>query len=516
MTEKDTPRILMPLLLCLSLIYILTACKAGPAGEGSLLIIHSNDTHGTFLPYALDADDNKRMVGGMEAVSHYVHELKKGGDKALLIDAGDVMTGTLATKLVYKGARGGVMMEFMNLLGYDVWCPGNHAFDQGQENAKALIGLASFPTVLCNLVYRESKGLFCPEPYHIFDLGSLKVGVMGVMEELFLIEVDKKNTVGLEVLPVIPTVKSYMPLLDKKTDLVVVLAHGKFDIAEEIAREVSGVDVILVAQEDGRFKEINGVLLKSTLGHQRTLGVLRLEVRNDKVDNYDEDLLWLWADADLKPAPEIRDLVRELKALVSTEYGRIIGECRKDRTRGGSPVESVLGNWITDAMREKTGADIAFQNSGGIRADIASGPITIADIYAVSPFNNTLIVFEITGRQIKDGLEYEVERDWDRLQVSGLTYAYFPKTVQSFGQRVETVEVGGRSLVQKGKVLDPDRIFKAVTNDYVFGQAKDKYFGFPLKLVRDTGFPLNQVLLDWLEENEILVCEIENRINVLE
>jgi len=494
----------------------LFTCAKNQSGPETLLVIHSNDTHGTYLPYMLKIDGNKRPVGGMEAVSHYLNVLRGREQNVLLIDTGDVMTGTLATKIEYKGVKGGVMMEFMNRLGYDVWCLGNHAFDQGQENAKALLSMAAFPTVLCNLVYKNDKRLFAPHPYAVFKMGNLKVGIIGVMEKRFMIEVAKKFIKDLEVLPAIPTLNGYLPELDKQTDLIIVLAHGKFTFGELIAREVAGIDVILIAQEDDQFKEINGVLLKSTLGHQRTLGTLVLKVQDDRILDYEQGLTWLWADVDLKPSAQISTLVQKFDALVKAEYDKVIGRCEFDRTREGSPVENALGNWITDAMRWKTETDIAFQNSGGIRADITAGPITIADIHAISPFNNMLVVFEMTGQEIKDALENDVERGWDRLQVSGIKYRHYAKEMRPRGQRVEYVDVGGEVLVQKGELLLPDKIFTVVTNDYVYSQAKEKYFGFSPGPARETGFPLNQVLVDWIEKNGVLVCEIEDRIILLE
>jgi 2',3'-cyclic-nucleotide 2'-phosphodiesterase (5'-nucleotidase family) len=460
-------------------------------------------------------DETKRLVGGMEASSHYINELREAEQNTLLIDTGDVMTGTLATKIEYNGVNGGVMMEFMNLLGYDVWCLGNHAFDQGYGNAKALLSLASFPTVLCNLVDKDTKQLFAPKPYDIFKVGRLRVGVIGVMEERFMIEVDKKYTEGLEVLPVVPTLNSYIPELDEQSDLIIVLVHGKFNVGENVARGVTGIDLILIAHENGQFKELNGILLKSTFGHQRTLGTLVLKVKDDGIHSYEQDLKWLWADVDLSPDPEISALVRKFDASVKAEYDRIIGVCEFDRTREGSPVENVLGNWITDAMRWKTGVDIAFQNSGGIRADVIAGPITIADIHAISPFNNTLVVFEMTGKEVKQALEIDVERGWDRLQISGIKYRHYPKEMKPQGQRVDYVEVGGDVLVDKGEVLLPDRIYTVTTNDYVFNMAEEKYFGFSPDLVRERGLLLTQVLTDWMEKYEVLVCEIEDRITLL-
>jgi 2',3'-cyclic-nucleotide 2'-phosphodiesterase (5'-nucleotidase family) len=508
------------LLFIISLFFFLVilpfSCQKKSPEPVTIHLLHSNDTHGTFLPYNYIVGETKRLVGGMETVSHYLSEIRKSPGEVLLMDTGDVMTGTLATQLEYKGVIGGAMMEFMNLLGYDVWCYGNHAFDKGQENAKGLERLANFPTVLTNIVYKENGELFAEKPYVILEKAGLKIGVIGVMEETFLTEVDKKQTVGLEVLPIVSTLNSYIPELDKKTDLIIVLAQAKYNSGKQIAKEVPGVDVVLLADGRFEFEEINGVLVKSSRGNLRMLGSLKVTVQDDRITDYKEKLVWLWADIDMNPSPEISALITEIQSSIKEEYNREIGICEFDKTRESHPVESVLGNWITDAMRWKTGAQIAFQNSGGIRADILSGPITIADIYELSPFNNVLIVFELTSQQIKEVLECDVERGWDRLQVSGITYRHYKRGAKPEGERVDYVEVNGEVLVDKGQILLPDKIYSVASNDYVVGQAKDKYFSFPVSESKDTGFPLNQVLVEWLEQNEVLVCEIEERIQIIQ
>jgi 2',3'-cyclic-nucleotide 2'-phosphodiesterase (5'-nucleotidase family) len=492
------------------------ACQQKHQEPATIHLLHSNDTHGTFIPYTILDGDKQRPIGGMEAAHHYLDEIRKSSHEVLLVDTGDIMTGTPATQMEYKGVLGGVMIEFMNLLGYDVWCFGNHAFDKGQTNAKGLERLANFPTVLTNIVYKENGEPFADKPYVILKKAGLDIGVIGVMEETFLIEVDKRHTVGLDVLPIVSTLNSYIPELDKKTDLIVVLAQAKYDAGKRIAEEVPGVDVVLLADDRFGFEEINGVLVKSSKGNLRTLGSIVITVQNDRVIDYSEDLLWLWADVEMIPSDEILALIADIKSSIKEEYSREIGRCERDKTREPHPVESVLGNWITDAMRWKTGVQVAFQNSGGIRADISSGPITIADIYELSPFNNVLIVFELTGKQIKEVLECDIERGWDRLQISGVTYRYYKKDVKPQGQRVDYIEVNGDIIVDKGKLLLPTAVYSIASNDYVVGQAKDKYFTFAVSESRDTGFPLNQVLIEWLEQNETLVCEIEDRIQIIQ
>lgn len=490
---------------------------ASPLFSESVTLVHSNDTHGIYKPYRVKEDNGERWVGGMEAASHYINEIKAREKNVLVIEKGDILTGTLAAEMKYKDVSGGVMMEFLNRLGTSVWSYGNHDFDKGWQNAAGLYGLAEFPTVMANIIYKKNGKLFPAEPYRIFRSGKLKVGIIAVMEENFLTEVQKEAVEGLDVLPLVPTLHSYVPKLDKKTDLVVVIAHCPFAEAERIAGNVAGVDVILVASNEGKFKEVNGIPVQSTWGYQKTLGYLKVEVEKDQIKSYEEKLIWLWADVKLKPSPRISALVKEVDNSVDVEFTKVIGEARADHFRNHYPkenggVESQLGDWITDVMRWKTEAQIGLHNNGANRADIKAGPVTKADVFDVSPFHNTLVSFKLTGRQIKDLLEYDVERGWDRIQVSGLRYRYYPKTARPYGERVTFIEVDGELLASEGTLLQPDKIYTAVSNDYLVGHAEDKYFGFPLAETKDTGFSLNQTLMEWLEKHRILDYRLQDRI----
>ncbi|MDH7511422.1 MAG: bifunctional UDP-sugar hydrolase/5'-nucleotidase [Clostridiales bacterium] len=491
-----------------------SACK--PRSE-EIVILFSHDTHGTFEPYKLNQENGGRLVGGMEATSHYLNEIRAKEKNVFVIEAGDVLTGTLASEIKYRGADGGAMIEFLNRLGYDVWCFGNHDFDKGQKNALALSKLAGFPTVMANIVYKKSGKLFAEQPYHIFDVGRIKLGVICVMEEHFLSEVQQDKVEGLAVEPIIPTLKSHVPEIDRQTDLIVVVSHGWFSQGVQIAENVPGVDIVLAAAEDGKFAEVNGVLVKSTFGHQRTMGYLKVKVKNDAVRSYEQDLIWLWADIDLKPSPGVAELVREIEESIDAEYAKVIGEAKMNLSAGeypgtGGHGESNLGNWITDVMRWKTKAQIAFHNSRGIRADIAAGPVKRGDIFNTSPFHNSLVVFNLSGRQIKEALEHDVERGWDRLQVSGIKYRYYPKQARPYGERVFQVEADGEILVKSGRVLLPDKTYTVVANDYLASQAREKYFGFAVENLRNTGFPLDMTLMEWLEKHRVIDSMVEGRI----
>jgi len=493
-------------------ILILSVFLILPLSAKTVVLLHSNDIHGIYKSYKIKVDSGDRLIGGMEAASHYISILREQEDNVLFIDLGDLMTGTMATELEYKGVTGGMMIEFLNRLKCDIWCLGNHDFDLGKENALGLVRLANFPTIMANIVYKKTQKPLPVKPYQILTIQGIRVGFISVMEENFLIEVQRECVNGLDVLPVVSTLQSKVPELDKDSDLIVVLYHGKFHEGIEIARNVKGIDIVLVAAEDGQFEVVNGVLVQSTFGHLKTLGYVKVEVENDRVVDYENKHIWLWADNTLKPSPEIVSLVKEVDQAIGSEYAKVIGEAARDHNQLGKAVENALGNWITDAMRWKTNVDLGFHNTGGIRDDIRAGPITKNDIFQVSPFRNNLVVFKLTGQQIKDLLEHDVEKDWDRLQVSGLHYKYYPKGSKPLGKRVFSIEINGEILVEEGKVLHADKIYTAVSNNYLVGQAKDKYFGFAIKESKDTGVLINQVLIVWLEKHRLLDYKVEGRI----
>ena len=501
---------------------LLTACLlvitwAACSSPETITLIHSNDIHGIYKSYKIKLNSQERLVGGMLAANYYISQLRAKEPHSLLIDTGDISTGTLASEIKYKGLIGGAMIEFLNRLGYNIWCLGNHDFDKGQEHALALAKRAKFPAIMANIFYKKNGKPFPVEPYHIFNLSGLKVGIIAVMEENFLMEVSKKSTVGLEVRPIIPTLESFIPDLDKKTDLIVVLAHAWFQEGVRIAQGVSGIDAVLVASEDGQFKEVNGVPVQSTYGHQRTLGYLKLKVAKDRVISYEHKLIWLWADIKLKPAPAIKSLIEEIDKAIASEYGQIIGYAKRDLIlendfKKPKSVEIPLGDWITDVMRWKTGVQIGFYNSGGLRAEIKAGPITKADLFNVVPFNNTLVIFKLSGQQLKNALEYDIERGWDRLQVSGLKYKYYPKQARPYGHRIYYLEVDGEIVVKAGKLINPQQQFTVVSNDYVAEHAADKYFKFQISDVQNSGYYLYQSLGEWLKQRKILDYKREQRI----
>ncbi len=135
----------------------------------------------------------------------------------------------------------------------------------------------------------------------------------------------------------------------------------------------------------------------------------------------------------------------------------VIGKTSVDLT-AKKGVESNLGDLATDAMREATKAQIAFYNSGGIRAAIQKGEITFDKLYAAFPFENVLVTMRLSGEQVRRVLEQGVAGEFGGLQMSGISVRYDLK--QAVGERVVEAYVGSEPL-------SPERVYSVVTNDFL-------------------------------------------------
>ena len=113
--------------------------------------------------------------------------------------------------------------------------------------------------------------------------------------------------------------------------------------------------------------------------------------------------------------------------------------------------ESSIGNLLTDYMKEAAQSDIAFLNSGAIRADFNTGDVTLEQLINVYPFKDNLTVIELTGNQIEELIEYSLTLPYGIGQVSGLKVTY--DSPQHDMKRVIDIRVNGNHLMDHQKYL---------------------------------------------------------------
>ncbi|MBD3335107.1 MAG: hypothetical protein GF355_06290, partial [Candidatus Eisenbacteria bacterium] len=452
-----------------------------------LTILHTNDIHGAFAPREADWRDDRRPIGGMEALADRVRDARHAGGGVLLLDAGDIMTGNPICDIEVDGVRGGGLIDLMNTVGYDALALGNHELDISQENALGLARLAEFPVLACNLV-RDEGSLFTGHAATVLERDGVRVGVIGVITPHLAGVVQRESLEGLEVLDPVPAVQALADSLDPATDLLVVLSHMGIEEDRRLARQVSGIDLIVGGHSHTRLAEperVGEVHIAHAGSRLTQAGELRIRVEDDRIAQLTGRLVDLWID-EMEPQPDLGTKVEHYQEAVDEAFGEEIGRLRVDWRRDYHG-ESNLGNWITDVLRDVTGADFAVLNSGGIRKDLAAGPIRRLDLNEIFPFDNSVCTFRCTGSEILEmarrNATAQVRESYGILQISGMAYTF---RRQSDGAELVDIEVAGEPV-------DPERTYRGASVDFVVISQFDKYLGFQPRDVEELGYRLSEL-----------------------
>ena len=495
--EKCVKRHTAKLLLWVFLFSIpMLACSH--VGEGTITILHTNDMHSQFTPMdALWVDEMPHpMVGGVVALDYFIQRERAKFPHTLLLDAGDIMTGTLLSKMEVDGVRNGGFVEMMNLMGYDACTIGNHEFDEGQENLRKMLGMAQFDVVSANLYINDS--LVAPQPYRIYKAGGVRVGVIGlILTDLFGV-VARKQLENVRVDDPVEVAQKVIDEIDPKTDLIVLLTHQGDDQDVQLARQIKNADIIVGGHSHTRLSEAlreNNILIVQTGSKTRGLGRITIDVKGDSVADYDYELMTTWVDSVKKANAQLEQLVAQYKTLIEKDYAQVIGQLAVDWDEDEHR-ETNVGDYLTDVMRAVTQADFAVFNSGGIRKDIPAGPITKKDILELLPFENYLVTFQCSGAQLLHTIEKnamdEVGGSMSILQLSNLCYRY---RVGTDGQPAIL------SAQIDGKPIDPEAQYTGATVDFVLNGQALKYLGFEPDGRRETGLLMADVVIDYISKN---------------
>ncbi len=484
------------------------SCGKEPGGQAGqwVTILHTNDMHGKYLATPAGWIDGNPPIGGFAAANFYVDRERREVERSLLLDAGDFMTGNPICDLEYDGVQGGGMVAFMNLLGYDAVCLGNHDFDHKRKVTSQLIAMAEMPILLAN-VFDESGRFFTGKGYEVFTLGDVRVGVIGLLMESLPGYLRAGSVDGLRIEPELAAIERILDEVDARTDLIILLTHVGVDADEVMAEALEGRgDVIVGGHSHTRIEEPvrrHRIVICQAGANNRYLGRLDVLVAGDSVASYRGQLIPMWR-SEAEPDPRVAILAKQFDQQIDELYGEVIAELKTDWFRS-SEGESNLGSWIADRMREVAGADVAVLNSGGIRKSLRQGWIKVLDIQEILPFDNVLVRFECTGKDLL-ALVRENARaavgGGGILQVSGIRYCW--RRAPSGEAVVERVEVGGVPV--RG-----DRMYVVASLDYTAAHW-DRYFGFEPRNVESLGVTVTQAITDAVREAAVIESVVDGRM----
>ncbi len=484
-----------------------TGLHAADPATTLLTILHVNDYHGRVQPSIDKGIDPQEQVGGAAYLAAMIKKARaKNPGGTLLLSAGDMFQGGPVSNVF----RGKPVIEIMNELGFDAMALGNHEFDWGMEVLARMRKEAHFPFLAANVVDSRGNGLPGIRSYRILRTRHAKVAVIGVTTTDTEYTTKPGNVKGLTFL----SPEAVLPGLIQKVkqqgaSIVIVLSHLGLEADKSLAAAVPGIDVIVGGHSHTEIpkplKTESGTIIVQAGAYGLYLGVLELTVNKTtgRAVGYAESsgLKLVSAGAQNRPDRRAALIVKKYNDRVKQKFAAVVGETSVDLAAGRGS-ESNLGNLVTDAMRAAAGCRIAFMNSGGIRAGIPVGKITMEEVYTAFPFDNVLVSMTLTGDQVRQALEQGGTMEFGGLQASGVTVTYDLK--KPVGERVVKADVGGEPL-------GPDKAYTVVTNDFL-AAGGDKVSA--LKEGRDIalGDTLTDALVEYLKEHSPVSPKVEGRI----
>jgi len=431
----------------------------------ALRVLSTNDLHGALEPVP-DAADSTAVLGGMAVLDAMMDSAgARCRCPTLRLDAGDMLQGTFASTLDH----GRTMLSAARAMGVAVATLGNHELDWGQDTLRARLAESPFPWVTANL-FDSATGRRVPwvATHRIVTVGGLRVAVVGYMTKYFKRVIKAENTSGLLVRSGAAAIRDVLDSVRAlRPDIVILLAHeggscdGRscrgeiFELAEELGP--GAVDLIVSGHSHTRIAdEAGAVPIMQARSNGRALAMADFvrkpgggwKVAVQVVPTTGEGVT---------PDAALTALVEQAHARSAKQIDRVVARLRAPMKRG--PGEHALGDFVADAQRNVTRADLAIMNNGGVRADLAAGPVTYGRLFAVMPFDNRVVLLELTGAQVREVLEFALRSGGPSIHVSGITVRYDPR--RHAGERIREVRfVDGRKLVD-------DRRYRMAVNDFM-------------------------------------------------
>lgn len=510
----------------------LVAAEQAP-GLDSLILFHTNDTHARLMPFA---NENGAQVGGAAARAALLERERAHASHSLLLDAGDVFQGTP----YYNFFRGVPDYLAMAMMAYDAGALGNHDLDDGPVAWNRARALGGWEVLSANVfaaadsswarsgdevpaasrrgarwiggkrVPDAARLRYLARPYSIRRVGGWNVALFGLTTSDITHIVSVRPNGGVAVANPETVAEQLVPELRRQADLVICISHIGIVADRALAERVPGIDLIVGGHSHTRLdvpvlvrnstpNGYHGTVIAQAGAWGEFVGRVALYMEGRRPIGYAGRLIPVRVSDGVDPnvVSLLRPYADSIGVSMSKPVFHLSAAVPSSGLRHG---ETPLGNFVADAMRGATDADIAIINSGGIRAALPEGDVTVGDVYMTLPFDNHLVVVPMPGWQVRSLLDFAGRRigKGGFCQVSGVSF-----TIR--GDRAGNVRVGG-------KLIDSDRIYRVVTVDYLF-DGGDGYTLFAEAAgAEETGILLHDAALRYLAAHPDYKFRKEGRI----
>ena len=443
----------------------LFSCK--PKGEINFTIVETTDIHGMIFPYNFITDREENT--SMAHISSYIKKLKSEGKTVLLLDNGDTLQGQ-PTVYYYNFVatnKKHIWAEVLNYMNYDIVTMGNHDIEAGHTVYDKIVKEIKAPVIVANLINEKTKEPYF-KPYEIIKKNGIKIAVLGMIEPAIERQLPKILYEGIIAEDMIECAKKWIKIIKEKEkpDLIIGLFHSGANYTEDkekyknenasqlVAQEVDGFDIIFVGHDHQGWsgKGYDEITKQKTKDVKSPSGKIvpiyggvnaaRLIASVDVRMIYDKETK-KWNiyfkgeliepskfEADKEFLNRFNDYKDEIKIWVERDIGELNTKLTSDEAMfGDSYFLSFIHNLQFEIAKKELGekADISFAAPLSKDAVLNIGKVKVRDMFNLYPYENFFYVMRLTGKQIKDIMEYSYCRQFNRMTNINEHLIYFKR-----------------------------------------------------------------------------------------
>ena len=536
------------LLLTLVCLVFAVSAQEGNKQRVQITVLGTTDLHGNIYP--LDYYTNKPDNRGLAKIATLIARARKENPNAMLIDSGDTIQGTPVQ--YYHNKKNNTprdpMMLVMSSLHYDSMTLGNHEYNFGLKVLEKARSEADFPFLSANTYDKDTQQTHY-KPYIVKEVSGVRVGILGLTTPGIPNWENLPNYAGLEFREPVAEARKWVAELRNKerADLVIVAMHmgleedlrtGEINPgqvlnenrAAAIAREVPGVDAVFMGHthRDTPAVYLNGVLITQANYWGRHLA---------RADFYMENAAGRWrvyakaartipVDDKVGPDPDVLKLAAPYDEETQKWLSRVIGESAEELTAKDSRFrDTAILDLIQRVQLDEGKADVSMVAPFNLEARIAKGPVTVRDISGLYVYENTLVVLEVTGQQLKEALEHSAKffRPYEAgKSPADLVNDKIPSYNFDLAEGVEydidiRRPIGDRiqNLRFQGKPLAPTQKLRLATNNYRVNGGGGYVMYKNAPVVSRSSEEIREMIIDWVESHKTIPNQPTNNWKLL-
>lgn len=501
---------LIPLLL---LLFSVTPALA--QNRTTVTLIHFSDYHSHAVPFYGEGEAN---TAGIARLIAYLKP-QANNSNTLIFSGGDTMNlGSPAWSDKYRCAEWSWLNGMVDAMAF-----GNHDADYGSDVFAQCRSQINYPILASNVLSTDGQPLFQYEgkTYQVFEVDSHKIGVFAVAGPDFvrLIKPATMPAPNVTFADRVATAQAVVKTLreQEQVEAVVLIGHALYEDDIALAQAVPGIDLIF-GTHSHRKEELGQIPNTSTyyispFQYLTYLSQVELTFSSGDLSAVNGKLVRL--SSDLPEDPDIAQQVAQMQADLQADpqYAPLyqpIGEAAMElSTEGQFTGEALLGNLVMDVFRSTAQAHLALSTSSSFREPIPPGTILEETLRTAMPYTNKILVFDMTGAQVQELLNYSVSRSGSDFfsQVSGVRF----NIVDGKASNIQLL-TDPANLAAGYAPLDPAASYKVATSDFqglIAGGYKEIFA--PASHI-DTGLDVRTEVRAYLQNHNPVSAQLDGRI----